>query len=80
MTDDDILRFLRRYLAAQSVETLRHSFGHWRTRLASFGVTDMEDPRASDFLSLFVLQAASIGNPRIEHNLRDILGIRPYKG
>ena len=80
MTDGDIIMFLQRFLAAQSIDALCPRLQRWRSQLATRGITSVDDPRASDWLSLFVLQASPVGNPRVEHNLRDVLGVRPYKG
>jgi hypothetical protein len=80
MTDRDIVMFLRQFLATQSIDALLPRLQRWRKQLATRGIRGIDDPGASDWLSLFVLQASPVGNPRIEHNLRDVLGIRPYKG
>lgn len=80
MTDRDVVMFLRQFLAAQSIDALRPQLQRWRKQLASRGIESLDALTVSDWLSLFALQASPVGNTRIEHNLRDVLGIRPYKG
>jgi hypothetical protein len=88
--DDDIERWLYcSGLVAPSVDSLRPDFPRWRQQLLARGVTripsspwsaDDCDTLAANMLSLFVRQASSERNAGIEHNLRDLAGVRPYKG
>jgi hypothetical protein len=41
---------------------------------------DPRDTLVTNMLVLFVRQASSERNARIEHNLRDLVGVRPFKG
>ncbi len=76
-------------LITPSVDSLRSAFPRWRRQLLARDVAripsspwsaDARDTLANNMLSLFVRQASSERNAEIEHNLRDLVGVRPYKG
>ena len=90
LSENEIERWLfQSGLCVQSVEALRPALPRWRRQLLERGVlhiprtpwsTDGCDTLASNMLSLLVRQAALERNAAIEHNLRDLVGVRPYKG
>jgi len=69
------------------VATLKRHFPRWRRYLDERGVTYIPSPLSTDpadalvtnLLSLQVRQASLVRNPEIEHNLRNLVGVRPYK-
>jgi hypothetical protein len=89
MNDEDFERLLRPYLAAQSLAALRPHFARWPGFLRQHGITrlptspwsnDREEARAIDFVSLLARQCFPRRDKKTEHILRDVLGVRPYKG
>jgi hypothetical protein len=80
VTDDDLADYLRPYLAAPSIDTLRPDFPRWRSFLASKGITGVDDPAAANWIALAVHQASPEDHSAIAHNLRNITGVRLYKG
>jgi hypothetical protein len=82
-SDDDLVRWLyRNGLMAQSVERCKPLFPRWRRFLEENEVSSINPAGAhcSNLLNLLVRQAADVRIPAIEHNLRDLARIRPYKG
>jgi hypothetical protein len=89
VTDEDRIEFfaIRSGLVAQSLDALRPKFHRWVRRLHALGVTDIPtsplsgDARAVNLLSQFIRQAvpAPYRDRSIEHNLRNLTGIRPPK-
>lgn len=87
MTDAECIeRYLRPHLAAQSIEVLRPDFPRWARQLHARGIHQMPvslgDP-GGDLIDLFVLQASpdrDTNKAALAHSIRDVTGIRPYKG
>jgi len=87
VTDEALEQFLRPFLAAQSIEACRSAFPRWRHQLALQGIdhvpsplsTAPSDARAVNLLCLLVRQHSDHRDPMVEHNLRNVAGIRPYK-
>jgi hypothetical protein len=76
---------IRSGLAPQSVEELRLKFPRMVRYMHEQGVTQIPvspltaDARASSLLSLIIRQASKERNASIEHDLRNLTRIRPYK-
>jgi hypothetical protein len=78
---------IRSGLVAQSLDALRPSFPRWVGRLQALGVTNIptsalsSDAQAVNLLSQFIRQAAPAAyrDHAVEHNLRNLTGIRPPK-
>jgi hypothetical protein len=72
-------------LAAQSVEALRPKFPRWARYLRDHGVTRIPkwpltaDAHACNLLNLLIRQGSKERNASIEHDLRNLTRIRPYK-
>jgi hypothetical protein len=88
ISDDEIERWLYHSgLTAPSVEALRRHFPRWRRYLTERGVTEIPSPLSADpvdtdpsnVLCLLVRQASLVRDPAMEHNLRNLVGVRPYK-
>jgi hypothetical protein len=89
-SNDEIEEWLYRSgLIASSVTALRPDFPRWRRQLLARGVSriplslrsaDGGEALATNMLSLLVRQASDERNPAIEHNLRNLVGARPFKG
>jgi len=87
LTDEDLEDFLRPHLAAQSIEACRSAFPRWRHQLALEGIdhvpsplsTAPSDARAVNLLCLLVRQHSDHRDAAMEHNLRNVAGVRPYK-
>jgi hypothetical protein len=87
MTDVECIEsyVIRSGLAAQSVEVLRPEFPRWAEYLRAKGVDQIpaspltEDGFASSLLSLLIRQGSKERNASIEHELRNLTRIRPYK-
>jgi hypothetical protein len=93
ITDDDFVDFLlHSTVSGQSVEAVRPDFERWRGFLESIGVTDLApfrssknaaDDRAASAVCLLALQAAPHKGDhrwgRLTHELRAVLGSRPWK-
>lgn len=75
-------------MTAPSVEAYRRAFPRWRARLISLGVDRVPpfpayssaDVRATNHLTLLIKQGAAVRDPAGEHNIRNLTGVRPYKG
>jgi hypothetical protein len=92
VTDEELVEAyaVKSGLAPQSIDALRPDFPRWVRRLRSEGVThtptapwttSLADIRASNLLCQFIRQAAPAPyrDQTIEHNLRNLAGIRPHK-
>ncbi len=76
-------------LAAQSVEALLPHLERWERRLRKLGFSSVpsrpwlpasfEEMQAGNHLALLIRQAASLRSSGIEHELRNLTGVRPYK-
>jgi hypothetical protein len=71
-----------------SVEAMRKNFPRWRLRLAEWGIRcvprniwsqDPTEAHAVNVMSLLIRQASGDRDPTIEHELRNLTSIRPYK-
>jgi hypothetical protein len=89
ITDAELEEFLYRSgMAPQSVEAYRPKFPRWTRHLTAAGIdhvpsplsTSPADTMAVNELCLLARQGAKDRNASIEHNLRDVTGIRPFKG
>jgi hypothetical protein len=87
---EDIVWYLRRSgWVAQSVEGVLPDLPRWEKRLRSRGVTAIPllgsrswspaEARAHNELNLLMRQAAKVRDPSMEHQLRNLTRIRPYK-
>lgn len=86
---DEIVRYLwRNGWVPQSVERVLPNLPRWERLLRSLGVTEI--PRrgqpwsagrswAENHLNLLMRQASVERDPAIEHKLRNLTQIRPYK-
>lgn len=91
LTVDDIERAVRPYCAEQSIQTMRPKFERWVRFLTGAGIDRISSPheldpttvhkhaQAMNTLALLVRQATADRNSAIEHQLRNLTGIRPYK-
>jgi hypothetical protein len=87
VTYQDFEEFLRPSLAEQSMVALRRHFPRWRRRLALQGIEAVPSPMSSDpddapainTMTLLVRQASKERDAGIEHQLRNLTCIRPYK-
>lgn len=76
-------------LATQSVEALLPHLERWERRLRHLGFSSVPscpwlpasfaEVQAGNHLALLIRQASSVRNPDIEHELRNLTAIRPYK-
>lgn len=85
ITEDDVERYLSRYLAAQSVEAVRPNLPRWIGRLQQYGVDSVPltlGSQSAQYVDLFLLQKSEEPSAqRVAHDVRDTLpAIRPYKG
>lgn len=82
VTADDVERVVRRSFAAeQSIANLRPRFPRFIRRLQALGFDDLRTDLAQSHLVLMLLQARPkfLRNDGIEHDLRNVLLIRPAK-
>jgi hypothetical protein len=74
-------------LVAQSLDVVRPDFGRWVRELRRRGVTSIppvrskrpEDALASNILILLIKQSMHQRNAAVEHELRNLVRVRPYK-
>lgn len=83
---DDIEAYMwRSGLVRQSVEAIRPLLPRAERWLRSLGVDAVprrpgQGPaRAENLVNLFIRQAAKVRDPQVEHMLRNLTGIRPFK-
>ena len=71
-----------------SIAEVRVDFPRWRRILADWGIEDVptgmqtQDPAESyaiSCLTLLALQARRHRDPRVEHHLRNLVGVRPER-
>jgi hypothetical protein len=88
MQDDIVAYVWRQGLVRQSVEHLLPEMPRWEQFLRGHGVTEI--PRrgrpwsparsfAENLLNLLIRQSAIDRDPALEHQLRNLTGVRPYK-
>jgi hypothetical protein len=69
-------------LTAPSLAELRPQYPRWIARLREWGVDPIPAALTDDgsnLLLLLVRQAMPERNPSLEHDLRNLTGVRPYK-
>lgn len=74
-------------MAAQSVVSLRPRFPRWIRHLESQGITTWPDPysfrpydsHAMNVIVQLIREGSAERDPAIEHNLRNMTGVRPWK-
>jgi hypothetical protein len=87
MTDVEAIKawLLRSGWVAQSVDAVMEELPRWVQYLRSKGVTQIPDSpltgsaEANNWLSLLARQSSDVRDSAIEHELRNLTGIRPYK-
>ena len=85
MSDDIEAYMWRSGLVRQSVETIRPLLPRAERWLRSHGVGAVprrpgQGPaRAENLLNLFIRQVAQVRDSQVEHALRNLTGIRPFK-
>lgn len=89
MRDSMVSFMLFSGLVAQSVEALLPKLGRWERQLRERGFTSVpsypwsaasfEEVQAGNLLNLLIRQGSLDRNARIEHELRNLTGVRPYK-
>ena len=85
--DEGFEKFLRPFLAPQSIDAVKGDFARWTRALESRGIfkipspysTDPDDVEAVNFILLMVKQASSNRDSPAEHNLRNLTKVRRYK-
>jgi len=86
----DIVHYLRRSgWVAQSVAAVNDELPRWEIRLRSLGINEIPklpsrswsgaESRAHNHLNLLMRQAARERDAALEHNLRNLTAVRPYK-
>lgn len=85
---DDIEQLLRYSLVPQSIDQLRPDFPRWCRRLEAEGVHTLPagphlagptDEKGMNWLAQLVRQAAPEHDADVEHHLRNMTGVRPWR-
>ncbi len=89
MQEDIVAYVWRQGLVRQSVERMLPEIPRWEQFLRVHGVTEIPRrghpwsptrSRAENLLNLLIRQSAIERDSTLEHGLRNLTGVRPYKG